>query len=120
MTNALHINALIEHCNKICDEGKCPYHFNSFNSYCELVDEFGEYPCEYGFAIASMKKQIPKKPIDICKTRMGAYTDSPIAITGRCPNCNIKQSFGSLSWHENFNKFCFKCGQPLDWSDENE
>ena len=71
-------------------------------------------------AIEALEKQIPKKPIDICKTRMGAYTDSPIAITGRCPNCNIKQSFGSLSWHENFNKFCFKCGQPLDWSDENE
>ena len=104
MTNALHINALIEHCNKICDEGKCPYHFNSFNSYCELVDEFGEYPCEYGFAIASMKKQIPKKPV---------FKNDFYGGHLYCPSCMKVIMSTILNCQSNY---C-NCGQALDWSE---
>ena len=58
----------------------------------------------------AIKKQIPKKPIDI-------RNDIAIEVTGRCPACNRRQSLGSLWWHKEFNKFCVECGQKLDWSD---
>ena len=47
-------------------------------------------------AIKALEKQIPKKPIDL------QY----------CPECKEIVFFG--------NKHCIKCGQKLDWSDEDD
>ena len=60
----------------------------------------------------AVEKQIPKKPVDITVRGL----DSNM-ISGRCPKCNTRQSYGSRKWHEWFNKRCYECGQALDWSE---
>lgn len=54
-------------------------------------------------ACEALEKQIPKKPID--KIRY------PNAVYGKCPTCEKKVVNMP---------FCQKCGQKLDWSDEDE
>ena len=54
-------------------------------------------------AIADMEKQIPKKPNEEQK-------DCVEATIPRCPNC-----------HSMFiEKYCAKCGQAIDWSEEDD
>ena len=60
----------------------------------------------------ALEKQIPKKPIDITVKELFSSM-----ISGRCPKCNTRQSYGSRDWHRWFNKRCFECGQALDWSE---
>jgi hypothetical protein len=66
-----------------------------------------------GKAIEALEKQIPKKPIDITVKELVTSM-----ISGRCPKCNTRQSYGSRDWHRWFNKRCFECGQALDWSEK--
>lgn len=54
-------------------------------------------------AIADMEKQIPKKPNEEQK-------DCVEATIPRCPNC----------YSMFVEKYCAKCGQALDWSEEND
>lgn len=57
-------------------------------------------------AIADMEKQIPKKPLDI-------VTEDNEFICMICPSCQeIAVEFDD--------KYCRRCGQALDWSEENE
>ncbi len=51
-------------------------------------------------AIEALKKQIPKKPIDVDVTGN--------CIIGKCPVCN------RLAWTF---RYCKSCGQRLDWSE---
>ena len=104
MINEQYVEELIERCDIKCDKGKCPFHFSSFNSYCETKDDSGEYPCKYGFAIASMKKQIPKKPLRTYDIR------SCRVVEHHCVKCGADVVGSGL--------YCWKCGQALDWSDE--
>ena len=65
-------------------------------------------------AIKALKKQIPRKVNNLSeiyldfgeckKTKVGAY--------GNCPNCNYNIDIVS--------KYCTRCGQKLDWSEEND
>lgn len=65
---------------------------------------------------AAIEKQIPKKPINRYEKHL-PYMEEKM-IFGRCPICSTRQSGGSLWWHKHYNKFCYECGQALDWSDE--
>lgn len=67
---------------------------------------FGEPELQEAFdlAISTLRKQIPKKPIDD-----GAF--------GKCPCCWMK--FNSELLNEYNIKYCPNCGQAIDWSDEN-
>lgn len=57
-------------------------------------------------AIADMEKQIPKKPLDI-------VTEDNEFICMICPSCQeIAVEFDD--------KYCRRCGQALDWSEEND
>ena len=57
-------------------------------------------------AIADMEKQIPKKPLDV-------VTDDNEFICMICPSCEqIAVEFND--------KYCRRCGQALDWSEEND
>ncbi len=79
---------------------------------CEADDSGSMLFCEaLKLAILALKKQIPKKPIDI-------YT--PVVTWGLCPIC--KGEFNKLGGKPNrvfkSNAFCPDCGQALDWSNE--
>ena len=58
-------------------------------------------------AIADMEKQIPKKPI-------GKYTDYKCSVCGR----RVRSGKGSSSRQRD--NFCQRCGQALDWSEEDD
>lgn len=57
-------------------------------------------------AIKALEKQIPKKPIK-SKEQKIRYVN-----TYYCPTCNL----GFTGF--NIAKWCYHCGQKLDWSDE--
>lgn len=58
----------------------------------------------FNIAISALEKQIPKKVNISLKGTTGWNTKC------HCPNCHSMVSHG---------KYCFNCGQALDWSDNN-
>ena len=62
-------------------------------------------------AIEALKKQIPRKPIDVC---------TPVVTWGLCPIC--KGELNKLGNQPNRvfenTKYCPDCGQALDWGEE--
>lgn len=63
--------------------------------------------------VETLNKQIPKKVK--CRRILYNFNDKPFAIQGDCPCCCNEE----LS--SNFEHYCPRCGQKLDWSeDENE
>ena len=62
-----------------------------------------DYDKAFNMAIADMEKQIPKKPNEEQK-------DCVEATIPRCPNC----------YSMFIEKYCSKCGQAIDWSEEND
>ena len=63
-------------------------------------------------AIKALEKQIPRKPIDKTKlddTASLAYENCNIIV---CPTCGRRLKLKSKG------KYCDKCGQKLDWREE--
>ena len=60
----------------------------------------------YSMAIQALEKQIPKKPVKSEK-QVVRY-----ANTYYCPICNLGITGTNIA------KWCYHCGQKLDWSDE--
>ena len=77
------------------------------------------YPLDYSVAfktaIEALDKRIAKKPkphtVDVEKLKIGNANWCKGTTVYRCPNCN---DFISRIYD-----FCYKCGQKLDWSDNN-
>lgn len=75
--------------------------------------------CEIYLAIEALEKQIPKKPI----TRYGVTYFCPPDCGGKdydeygdvliCPMCKKDIEVGSM-----YENYCHKCGQEIDWSEE--
>lgn len=59
-----------------------------------------------GLAIQALEKQIPKKPIK-SKKQVVRYVN-----TYYCPTCELGITGTNIA------KWCYHCGQKLDWSDE--
>lgn len=76
-----------------------------------------EYPLDYSVAfktaIEALDKRVAKKPkphtVDVEKLKIGNANWCKGTTVYRCPNCN---DFISRIYD-----FCYKCGQKLDWSD---
>ena len=62
----------------------------------------------FNLAIPALEKQIPKKG---SIKYLSSYTDDPPVLL--CPNCQEHITTEGC----NFYKYCYKCGQALDWSD---
>lgn len=66
-------------------------------------------------AIKALEKQIPKKPtthkVDVPKIKVGNGFFGKGTTVYRCPCCNELIS--------RICDCCYKCGQALDWSDNN-
>lgn len=85
----------------------------------ELHKEWGLAPETLeaiNMAIADMEKQIPKKIL---------YIEQSYGTPWFCPECEsdqIKVEFFSTDGYEPKEKvsYCWKCGQALDWSEEND
>lgn len=90
---------------------------------CDMYADFGVTdvpkdditPCELFMDKSALEKQIPKKPIphkvDVEKIKIGNANWCKGTTIYYCPNCN---DFISKSY-----TYCHKCGQALDWSDNN-
>ena len=86
----------------------------------EIIDELQEYldigdndrialyPEEVRMCIEALEKQIAKKPKKI-EVEGYRYTD-----TYRCPTCEGNFSGTGIAY------YCYRCGQKLDWSVEDE
>jgi len=62
----------------------------------------------FDLAIEALEKQIPKKP---------EYTDEYCDFA-YCPNCEKGEfEFDTNTWEM---KYCYECGQAIDWSDDND
>ena len=60
------------------------------------------------FALQALEKQIPKKPVK-SENQVVRY-----ANTYYCPICNLGITGTNIA------KWCYHCGQKLDWSEESE
>lgn len=65
-------------------------------------------------AIKALEKQIPKKVDNLSEMYMnfGEGKKIKVGAYGDCPSC--KQSVDIVS------KYCTRCGQKLDWGEEND
>lgn len=65
-------------------------------------------------AIKALKKQIPRKVNNLSKIYLdfGEGKKTKVGAYGNCPNCNYNIDIVS--------KYCTRCGQKLDWSEEND
>ena len=76
------------------------------------IADFVEYQEALERAAKSLEKQIPRKPIDKTKpddTASRAYENCNIIV---CPTCGGRLKLKSKG------KYCDKCGQKLDWREE--
>lgn len=73
-----------------------------------LTTDYKEYIPEYyeamETAIEALEKQTPKKPIK--SDREIRYCE-----VWKCPKCGFE-------WSSRVVDFCYKCGQAIDWSEE--
>lgn len=61
-----------------------------------------------GIAIQALEKQIPMKPVK-SENQVVRYVN-----TYYCPICNLGITGTNIA------KWCYHCGQKLDWSDDND
>ena len=71
----------------------------------DCTDNQMDYVEEIQLAISCIDAQIPKKPI-------GRYTSY------KCPVCGRRVKSGKGSSSRVADHFCQRCGQVLDWSDD--
>lgn len=64
-------------------------------------------------AVKALKKQVPRKVDNLSEIYMDFGTGKKIKVSayGDCPNCKYNINI--------VNKFCTRCGQKLDWGEEN-
>lgn len=76
---------------------------------CAIGEVEWNYPLDYAeafeIAIEALEKQVPKKPTK--SDREIRYCE-----VFKCPSCGFEFS-GRVS------KFCYRCGQKIDWSEIN-
>ena len=83
--------------------------------YCYSQGNFGEQKEAFQMALQALEKQIPKK-IEIRKATnddIESELRDFITVKGRscrCPSCRCCIHISKL-------KYCWECGQKLDWSD---
>lgn len=65
-------------------------------------------------AIKALEKQIPKKVNNLSEIYLefGVGKKIKVGVYGNCPNCNYNIDI--------VGKYCTRCGQKLDWSEEND
>lgn len=65
-------------------------------------------------SIKALKKQIPRKVNNLSEIYLdfGVGKKIKVGAYGNCPNCNYDIDIVS--------KYCTRCGQKLDWSEEND
>ena len=75
-------------------------------SMCLTIDECRKHNKAISMAIEALEKQIPKKPLHMHKNYY-------------CPIC---KEDGWMLWDDaipnDMDKYCGKCGQAIDWSDD--
>ena len=59
-------------------------------------------------AVVALGKQIPQRPINLSNAPLDAY-----CAIFRCPRCKGRLKMKSKG------AYCDKCGQAIDWSDDN-
>lgn len=64
-----------------------------------------------GLAIEALEKQIPKKPKKKEENQYSAFYDCPC-----CGGYLVSEIDGELCGGQEY-KYCYRCGQALDWSD---
>lgn len=79
-------------------------YFKGYLEFCERAGIGPEYNEAQALALASLQKQVPKKPVEFDNPAGIRYTD-----TYRCPSCG-----GSFTG-TGFADYCYHCGQALDW-----
>ena len=94
---SLQVKGIYEDCNeKLCDN--C--------DLCYAQGNVGEHIKSIEIAIQALEKQIPKKPIK-SENQVVRYVN-----TYYCPTCELGITGTNIA------KWCYHCGQKLDWSDE--
>lgn len=105
---------------------------------CECIENCITNQCEYFLAIKSLKKQVQKKvkyeDVDYdqynnvnvytcicpsCGLEIIRFNDND--VSDKCESCDTEEMFHSSMVHHAYiglNNYCNRCGQKLDWSDE--
>lgn len=79
----------------------------------DMVD-LVEYQKALKRAVKALEKQIPRKVNNLSEIYLDFGVGKKIKVGGygNCPNCNYNIDIVS--------KYCTRCGQKLDWSEEND
>ena len=94
---SLQVKGIYEDCNnKICDNCDLCYMQGTTGEHREAID----------IAIQALEKQIAKKPIK-SENQVVRYVN-----TYYCPTCELGITGTNIA------KWCYHCGQKIDWSDE--
>lgn len=93
---SLQVKGIYKDCNnKICDNCDLCYMQGTTGEHREAID----------IAIQALEKQIPKKPFK-SENQVVRYVN-----TYYCPTCELGITGTNIA------KWCYHCGQKLDWSD---
>lgn len=78
------------------------------------MPELVEYRKALERAVKALEKQIPRKMNNLSEVYLdfGVGKKTKVSAYGNCPNCNYNIDIVS--------KYCTRCGQKLDWSEEND
>lgn len=78
------------------------------------MSDLVEYQKALKRAVKALKKQIPRKVNNLSEIYFdfGVVKKIKVGAYGNCPNCNYNIDI--------VNKYCTRCGQKLDWSEEND
>lgn len=94
----------------ICDPNECQLEEKDENHIlCKGCDEHHE---ALVMAIKALEKQMPKKPRIIEEERQVDVDKWALFDICHCPICGNEMEYMN-EW-----EFCWKCGQAIDWSDE--
>lgn len=77
--------------------------------YGRSVPEIIEYREALELAVKALKKQIPMRPNNV--QTIFDFSGRYCTTKGNCPVCNIEELYKS-------DFYCNKCGQKLDWGEE--
>lgn len=80
-----------------------------YHNYKDLM----EYRKALERAVKALEKQIPRKVNNLSEIYLdfGVGKKIKVGAYGNCPNCNYNIDI--------VDKYCTRCGQKLDWSEEN-
>ena len=110
----LHVGKRIKYVERGGEEKEHIYEVKQLFPHYLHMPDLVEYQKALERAAKALKKQIPRKVNNLSKIFLdfGVGKKIKVGAYGNCPNCNYNI--------DTVSNYCTRCGQRLDWSEEND